>query len=100
MRLETDGLTRALVKFADGSRLSLDRQSRFELDPDEPRRGRLLEGNVVAEIETAGPGRPACQVMRHDAAGRASILVPQGRVEVMGTKFSLRAPGTAARASR
>jgi hypothetical protein len=95
MRLETDGLTRALVKFVDGSQLSLDRQSRFELDPDEPRRGRLLEGNVVAEIERLLEDPPANAA--DDPAGRASILVPQGLVEVVGTKFSLRAADASAR---
>jgi hypothetical protein len=94
MRLETDGLTRALLKFADGSQLSLDRQSRFELALHEPRRGRLIEGNLVAEIEPlaeserAGPGEPP---------PAAVIELPVGWVEVMGTKFSLRASEDSAR---
>jgi tetratricopeptide (TPR) repeat protein len=88
MRLETDGLTRALVKFADGSALALDRLSRFEIDANEARRGRLLSGNLVAEVAhleeaVAGGGAPA--------AARAIIDVPLGRAEVLGTKFSLRA---------
>jgi tetratricopeptide (TPR) repeat protein len=88
MRLETDGLTRALLKFADGSTLALDRLSRFEIDPGEPRRGRLLAGNLVAEIEhledpVAAGAAPV--------VSRAIIDVPLGRAEVLGTKFSLRA---------
>ncbi len=84
MRLETDGLTRALVRFADGSQLALDRQSRFELDPNEARRGRLLEGNLVVEVERQGEPRAG------EPASHAIIDVPLGRAEVLGTKFSLR----------
>jgi hypothetical protein len=83
MRLETDGLTRARLQLGDGSVIALDRQSRFELDPTERRRGRLLEGNLVAEIE---------KVADSAAPGQAVVIeVPAGRAEVIGTKFSLRA---------
>lgn len=95
MRLETDGLTRARVQLSDGSVIALDRQSRFELDPTERRRGRLLGGNLVAEIEkvaeSAAPGAPS-------APGQAVVFeLPSGRVEVLGTKFSLRASEDEAR---
>jgi tetratricopeptide (TPR) repeat protein len=87
MRLETDGLTRALVKFADGSALALDRLSRFEIDANEARRGRLLSGNLVAEIAHL----EEATAVGAQAAARAIIDVPLGRAEVLGTKFSLRA---------
>jgi len=111
MRLETDGLTRARIQLADGSTLALDRSSRFELDPSERRRGRLLAGSVVAEIEpqtdapAASPAAPAAgsgtaaggapgATPKEPSAGapavRAIFDVPFGRAEVLGTKFSLR----------
>jgi tetratricopeptide (TPR) repeat protein len=111
MRLETDGLTRARIQLADGSTLALDRLTRFELDPSERRRGRLLGGSVVAEIEPQADA-PATPTGSAPAAGgapstggvpaelappsagtmsvRAVIDVPFGRAEVLGTKFSLR----------
>jgi RNA polymerase sigma factor (sigma-70 family) len=95
MRLETDGLTRALLELADGSRLSLDRQSGLQLDPDEPRRGRLLAGNLIGEIER----RTDDPRSRHDGdvPGHAIIDVPRGRVEIVGTKLSVRADEDGAR---
>ncbi len=107
MRLETDGLTRALVRLVDGSTIALDRQSQFELDPSERRRGRLLDGNVVVEIERqrTTPGakqkqHETDQVRRDDAPAEAShaiIDLPMGRAEVLGTKLSLRADEGSAR---
>lgn len=107
MRLETDGLTRARIQLADGSTLALDRLTRFELDASERRRGRLLAGSVVADIEpqtdTPAPPAPAAAPAAGGAASagpadmgsapaavRAIIDVPFGRAEVLGTKFSLR----------
>jgi Mg-chelatase subunit ChlD/ferric-dicitrate binding protein FerR (iron transport regulator) len=111
MRLETDGLTRARIQLADGSTLALDRLTRFELDASERRRGRLLAGSVVAEIEPradapaplapapgaapAAGGAPSAGAPKDGASAavtavRAIIDVPFGRAEVLGTKFSLR----------
>jgi hypothetical protein len=94
-RLETDGLTRARLRFADGSQVSLDRQSRFELDANERRRGRLLEGNLIAEIERLADDLRSPDDA--DAPGHATLDLPHGRVEVLGTKFSLRAAPDSAR---
>jgi len=80
-RLETDGLTRALLKLADGSTLALDRATRLELDPSRQRQARLVHGNLVAEIQE--------QPDADGAAVRALIETPFGRAEVLGTKFSL-----------
>ncbi|HWO09682.1 MAG TPA: VIT domain-containing protein, partial [Polyangiaceae bacterium] len=100
MRFETDGLTRARIRLADGSVLALDRLTRFELDPSERRRGRLLAGSVVAEIEPisedaargANAGASNADPASASATGVHSIIdVPFGRAEVLGTKFSLRA---------
>ncbi len=96
MRLETDGLTRALVKFADGSSLALDRATELELDPTERRRGRLVRGNLVAEIERlTGPASAGARAL--DAPSHAVIDVPAGRAEVLGTKFALRATDAGSR---
>ncbi len=96
--LETDGLTRALVKFADGTVVALDRASRLELDPTERRRGQLLRGNLIAEVEkqldTAGDEPSQRQ---RAALSHAVIDIPVGRAEVLGTKFALRAERDAAR---
>src|SRR5690606_21170215 len=89
-RLATDGLTRALVKFADGTRLALDRATRLELDAAARRRARLVGGNVVAEVQErleaqGGVGR---SVPVHERAVFESSV---GRAEVLGTKLALRA---------
>jgi hypothetical protein len=95
MRLETDGLTRARVRLGDGSVIALDRRSRFELDPTHRRRGRLLEGNLVAEIERLPGGSTAGA--QPEPGSEVVIDLPTGRAEVLGTKFSLRATEREAR---
>lgn len=93
-RIETDGLTRALVKFTDGTTLALDRGSRLELDGSERRRGRLVRGNLVAEVAELGDrakgdrAKPGASLPPH---ARAVIDTAAGRAEVLGTKFALRA---------
>ena len=91
MRLETDGLTRARLQLSDGSVIALDRQSRFELDPSQRRHGRLLEGNLVAEIESVAAASPSPGAGATRAPGQTVVIeLPSGRAEVLGTKFSLR----------
>jgi Mg-chelatase subunit ChlD len=87
-RLETDGLTRALLKLADGSTLALDRATRLDLTASGQRRARLVQGNLVAEIRE-----------RAEPAGTASAVIDTaaGRAEVQGTKFSLLADRDQAR---
>ncbi|HKO92145.1 MAG TPA: FecR family protein, partial [Polyangiaceae bacterium] len=90
VRLETDGLTRARVRFADGSIVALDRASRLELDAQRGRRARLLQGNLVAEVQEQNPGASfASGAELSSSAALAVIDTPFGRAEVLGTKFSL-----------
>ncbi len=94
-RVETDGLTRALIKFTDGTTVALDRGSRLELDGSERRRGRLVQGNLVAEVAELGDKTKPGGALT--ALGRAVIDTPAGRAEVLGTKFALRADRESAR---
>jgi hypothetical protein len=87
--LKTDGLTRALLEFEDGTRIALDRDSEFMLDPASPRRGRLLRGNLIAEVEKKPV--PASAAGTTATPELAVIDLPVGRAEVLGTKFALRA---------
>jgi Mg-chelatase subunit ChlD len=80
-RLETDGLTRALVRLGDGSTLALDRATRLELDPSQRRRARLVQGNLVAEIQ---------ELPQADRSLASAVIdTAFGRADVLGTKFSL-----------
>ncbi|HTV17731.1 MAG TPA: FecR family protein, partial [Polyangiaceae bacterium] len=98
MRFETDGLTRARLQLIDGSVIALDRQSSFELDPNQHRRGRLLAGNLVAEVANATAERPAGAAANTASETDAVVIdLPAGRAEVLGTKFSLRAAENEAR---
>src|SRR5688572_14727585 len=81
-RLRTDGLTRAKLEFSDGSAIALDRATEFRLSR-EARHGRLVNGNLVADVKTHG------DVVRFD--------LPQGRADVVGTKFALQAADNFAR---
>ncbi len=81
--VETDGTTRAHVKLADGSELSLDRGTVLQLDGSGPRAARLLKGGIVADVA-------------HREDQLATLDLAAGRVRVLGTKFSLRQDGTAA----
>src|SRR5690606_4930661 len=76
-RLRTDGLTRAKLSMADGSAVYLDRATDFQLSARAGRGGKLLEGNLVADVQQI-EGRSA------------EIALPTGRAEVLGTKFALR----------
>lgn len=75
--LVTDAQTRARVKLADGSEVILDRGTRLLLASERPRRAMLQAGGLVAEI-VKRPGE------------RARFDLPQGWLEVISTKFSLR----------
>jgi hypothetical protein len=76
--LRTDSATRARLRLADGSELTLDRNTALALLPGAARAAKLLQGNLVADVEKR-PGEPAV------------IDVPHGRTEVIGTKLSLHA---------
>jgi len=75
--LETDRRTRARVSLSDGSVLVLDHDTRIVLDPAAPRSVRLERGALVADVAHLG------------TAPRATFATPEGRVEVLGTKFVL-----------
>lgn len=81
--LRTDLKTRAHIALRDGTEITLDRLSTLSLDPAEGRHARLESGGIVADVAEAA-GAPA----RFDLA--------VGHLEVIGTKFALRADGSAA----
>jgi Vault protein inter-alpha-trypsin domain/FecR protein/von Willebrand factor type A domain len=75
-RLRTDELTRAYLRLADGSQLALDRST--EIVFGRGRRAELVRGAIAADVA-------------HLPTGTARFDLPQGRAEVLGTKFALRA---------
>lgn len=82
MRLTTDAKTRAELTLADGSRITLDRDTELELSADAPRHAKLVRGGLIADIA--------------HASTEARFDVPNGELVVHGTKFALRADGAAA----
>ncbi|HOU89606.1 MAG TPA: FecR domain-containing protein [Polyangiaceae bacterium] len=82
--VRTGPTVRAHLTLADGTELSLDRDTRLAFEPGAARRLRLDHGAVVADVA-------------HRRDGPARLDVPGGHVEVLGTKFSLVArPGATA----
>jgi ferric-dicitrate binding protein FerR (iron transport regulator) len=79
-RVKTDATTRAELRFADGSVLTLDHDTDLALTGE--RRVRLASGALVADIA--------------HAESEARVDVPVGSVTVHGTKFALRARADAA----
>ncbi|MCK6587078.1 MAG: FecR domain-containing protein, partial [Polyangiaceae bacterium] len=78
-KLRTDARTRAHVTLADGTAIALDRATSIELSAGKERTARLDQGTVVAEVT------------KSDGALPARFLIPQGEVEVLGTKLALTA---------
>ena len=76
--LRTDAFTRAQLALADGTKLVLDHHTELALDPAEPRQLRLTTGRLVADVA-------------HVADRPASIATPMGRIDVLGTRFSVTA---------
>jgi hypothetical protein len=76
--LVTDERTRAHLEMADGTQLVLDRSTRLALSGELSRRARLDTGAIVADVA-------------HRVDRRARFELPRGHVEVLGTKFALRA---------
>ncbi len=76
--LVTDPRTRAHLELVDGTDLSLDRSTKVALLGNEHRAAKLERGAIVADI-------------RHVEGTQARVEVPLGKVEVMGTKFAVRA---------
>ena len=78
VRLRTDEVTRAFLELDDGSRLALDRSTEIVFGKD-GRRAHLVRGAIAADVAHL------------PSAGTARIDLPQGRADVLGTKFALRA---------
>jgi hypothetical protein len=76
--LVTDERTRAHLEMADGTQLVLDRSTRLALSGHASRRAKLETGAIVADVA-------------HRTDQRARFELPKGHVEVLGTKFALRA---------
>lgn len=87
-RIKTGGWTRATIVMDDGSRLTLDHDTELVLGGSgtegartESHAAELVSGSLVADIA-------------HQAGKNVTILLPTGRLQVLGTKFALRAlPG-------
>ena len=77
-RLKTDEHTRAYLELGDGSRMVLDRGTDLALASGKSRQARLERGAIVADVA-------------HQENQTARIELPRGSVEVLGTKFALRA---------
>ncbi|MEJ7732357.1 MAG: FecR domain-containing protein [Polyangiaceae bacterium] len=78
-KVKTDARTRAYLELGDGSQLAIDRGTEVELPRTQDRTARLAFGNIVADVAKV-EGAPA-----------AHILLPNGDIEVLGTKLSVSA---------
>ena len=90
--LKTDGRTRAYLELNDGSRVVLDRATELRLDGERGRRARLGQGALVVEVKR-GESKSGTVLASGEAskpAAPAKIDLPQGRVEILGTKLALR----------
>ncbi|HEX5058008.1 MAG TPA: FecR domain-containing protein, partial [Kofleriaceae bacterium] len=76
--LRTDERTRVSLELADGSRMVLDHRTSVVFDAKEPRRVKLVAGRIAADVA-------------HVDNRQASITTPSGRVDVVGTRFSVTA---------
>ncbi len=74
--LKTDAKTRARVSLADGTWLALDRSSEVVLPDGEQREAKIVRGMVVADVKNVA------------GASAARLVLPQGHVEILGTKLS------------
>ncbi len=81
--LRTDDRTRAYVELNDGTRLALDRSTELGLDKNKDRHGKLAKGAIVAEVEKV-------------TDSKVRVDLPRGHIQVLGTKFALRANGDTA----
>lgn len=76
--LRTDGKTRAQIQMNDGSVIAIDRATELLVGSQQGRSGELRRGVIVADVA-------------HRDDSRAVFDLPTGRVEVLGTKFTLSA---------
>ncbi len=75
--IKTDPQARVKLSLADGSEVVLGRSTSLRLADAQERSATLLSGQAVFDV-------------RKDESERATVSFPHGRVEVVGTKFSLR----------
>lgn len=75
--LRTDARTRAYLALEDGTQLAIDRGSRVWLGAGDARQARVEAGMIVADV--AKGAKPA------------RFKVPQGEIEVLGTKLAITA---------
>ncbi|MBW2458893.1 MAG: FecR domain-containing protein [Deltaproteobacteria bacterium] len=75
--LRCDDRTRAHIKLDDGTMVTLDRSTELALVDRAERRARLTVGAIVTEVTKI-------------AGKTATFELPNGHVEVLGTKFALR----------
>jgi len=75
--LKTDNKTRARIELADGTVLAMDRGSELELPSGDSRAAVLKRGVVSADVAHV------------DNVKAATFELPQGRVEIIGTKLLL-----------
>ncbi|MCA9627996.1 MAG: FecR domain-containing protein, partial [Myxococcales bacterium] len=78
--LRTDGNTQAKLELSDGSWLTLDRSTEVALVAGEPRHARVVSGRVAADVAKI-------------EGKLAHLTLPQGKIEVLGTKFAVTALG-------
>ena len=76
--LRTDDRTRAAIELGDGTRLVLDHGTQLAFRAGDARQLRLTAGRLAADV-THVEGRPA------------AITTPTGRIDVVGTRFSVTA---------
>jgi len=79
--LKTDARTRARIVLADGTEISMDRNSELELPAGDSRRARLERGMIVADVAEVEDAEPA------------RFELPNADVTVIGTKFAMTVMG-------
>lgn len=79
--VNTDARTRVVLQLSDDSQITLAAQSILSFDASEIRSVELRAGELVAEVAHLEDGP------------NATYRIPHGRIEVLGTKFSLSADG-------
>lgn len=78
--LRTDPNTQAKLELSDGSWLTLDRSTEVALVAGEARHAKVVSGRIAADVAK-------------QEGKLAHITLPQGKVEVLGTKFAITAVG-------
>ncbi|MSP26544.1 MAG: hypothetical protein EXR75_15630, partial [Myxococcales bacterium] len=81
--IRTDERSRVHLTMSDGTKLALDRGSEVAFELGDARVARLLSGAVIADVA-------------HVEGRHATVQLPRGRVEVLGTKLVVRVSGESA----